>query len=1622
MKKKENSNHFFYMYKRLFLCIFTHKIFIIIFCFGEFLDIFSCSLSIIPDFFNYNEIYSEKDVKIVKILYKISPYHYFLEQIFDYNKYSIKKIPAYITIFIFIIFWVIFYITLYSFGDFNYEHESLFNQIKSIFLINFYSYFFLRIIAIFGVNSLISLIFSIIFQKTYSFVDILILFLLIMLLIGDTLSKYSFFTEFSVLLKFKFQKSLINKYPFDTFFGEQYDKIFIFIKILICIQNNYYFQNKHQVNVLLLFIDFLILMGILSLGLYLLKMFFLNKDSLIYISLNDITLYRIIFINQSCVSIIFFFLFYDKDDYILFTCFSIIYFIIQVIISVTNFENYITSQAILSKNILGVCWFFQTNNIDHGTFITSWVVNHKINCEKFNCEICQELNEKEKEENFDGLDFSPKKKQKAKITKFHTTILKENNISEEKSTFVESYNINSIMKAFPPFNFISKLLFIAHKQRHLFDNNDILRLDFLYLTVLFLSQSNQHFRFFRNIFILTKKYRNQERIVSMLRTITELVKNSNKDLIDRYFIIKKNEDLKNDMLKYIKDFQKFLNFEIKTPENYLKIANKFVSIKQHPNISSIIRKNNDYDYKMLVLRFIYESLINPKPKNSNEFDIGFYIDFLNFHYRKDKIILLSFSIERRAFTIIRGSKQILKYNGKNFDSLFPEFFKTYGINICIDKLKNADIKDKKNYIELLCKDLSSSEDYGFVNSLKIEYAVYPTIKIDELLIDMSYYNDYINVIIFKIENNIELLFSFSPLLFKYFGLTPEILDVLNKAGKNITFQEIFNVINSTQNGRYLCLFKNYSYFQLYKELMKVEGINECTNYIGFNKSNILSFEEGNNEIYFSLSKKLSLDDQKRKLNIYFIKEQRRKNTGTLVDSKPQLKTTIMFSETLNLSKTNYKTNESNDKSTSNENNKDAIKKYNPKDNNLGGAPLSLFSQASMSALSFNKNNISGIKNVLNNKTEEKHKRYKQVTYFTLSIFIYGLCLMILAFTCLIFVLREKNVFKRLFDLFQYFKKFQRSIEITPLSLFANFCYFSKGNKECVNYYENYSKDIQNKKDSFKKIPLINIALQLDLPGRFEISLTSFKTFENEIYVLNLNDIKNQEISKFKILINNSSIIIQREVLLFLDLIREYMNWLTYILQNNYLEEKFALLNFTYNDNNQQIIITADNSTQLSQIKKNMYLVLLNNPMVNVGLEKICDTIQKKFQNSFNILKGYLFGFFIALLILHIILYFICYSFLFVLIKMLKLNIFPMNSQFENLKYITFIQDRFSNLKVLCELYSENPNQIINTITSDEEAFKKEIKDRIQNKNSNNNDSNNDSKENVIHKTKLPEINDKHFIIIVQIYKIVITITFLLYFIYTIVFFICVDMSKRKLLWLVDYSNINQKLDSYTYDTFNSLIYLMLTNSSRYDIGKRTLNLENYDYLFEKMVELHQVIREKETMEVIHKNIFPPLNTQVDLNCLNAKIDDQVMRNALNQINIDLKDFLYIICENFPISTIGDDTMFIKNILYLLNQLYNKYYQGNFEDIQNLIQQPDLFNLYTFVLIINRIIRFYFNESIFKQEIDNIFHHFSNLIIPYLIFNMIWEIIIFIILNIFVIAKIKIMYNKLNHFIESLKVL
>ena len=1616
-ENEEKPSHYYYMYKRLFLCIITNKIFIALFCFVEFIDIFSFTVGLVPDFFNLGKNYNDNDIILVNFLFKISPFNNIFHILVNDNDYTINKIPTFITIGIFILFWIFFYIFLFTFKDFDYDRGSNFQKIKSIIIINFYSYVFLRTLGILGIDCTISLILSIVFQNSYNFKDIILLFVLILLTIGDIFARLTYFTQFSVLLKFKFHKSDINKYPFDTFIGEQCDKVYVFIKILISIQYNYYFLNKKYVTIGLLFIDFLTLMGILSLGFYIFYIFFIDTTNLVYITLNQITLFRIICINQCCVSIILFFIFYSHNSYILFTCFTLIYFVLQFIITLSNFSSYITSQAILSTNILGVCWFFQTNNIDQGNFITAWIVNHKINCSSKVCEICHELNIKniENEENFEGLDNSPVKKGKHRIKNIVTNV---KSLNEENKNLIESYNTNSIIKAYPPFSFICKLLGIAYKNRHKYGKEDILRLDFIYLTVLFLSQENQHFRFFRKIFILSKKYKKYERVVSMLRTITELVKSSNKSLIDKYAFIKKNEDLQNDMIKYINDFENFIHYESKTPENYCNISNKFYQIEQNSNLEIIKKKNIEYDYQMVLLRYTYETLINSKIKSASEFDINYYSDYINFHSLNDKIILMYFSFERRLFTIIRGSKEILPFSGKNFDCLFPEFFKNFGINGFIEKLKNDNITEGKNIIELISKDLIHNENMGYVSSFKIEYSVYPTIKADELLININYLINFSGIIIFKISHNTsqENLFSLSSNLFKFFGVTPEIISILNKEGIHIPITSLFSEIginlSKTKNSR---LFIHNTYLKLHKKILKVEGLHECLNYENiknFNQ-NFKKLIEEKKEIYFSLKKKFECDDSKNKYIVYYIKEQKKKKTGTIIDHL----TTIMNSFNIN-DHLNTQDNEMIDVEEENNNKEDSLKIKKEKKNLLVTQNLSFFSQASMSAVSSKKGNSTGIKGNIKKKKIDKKVKFNQIYYFTIGIFFYGLCIMILTLIFLIIVLHQNNLFKKIFDLFQLFRQMQRSIESISLSLFSNFCYYSGGNESCVNYYQKYSHNLTNLIESFQTVPLINDIIVNELNMRFEIVNTIFNNFEKDVFKLNfkkINYIKQFSIEKYRILRINNFINVVRENILFMDLIREYNNWITQILNNNvYLTEKFYLFSFQLKEKNIEYLYITGNNSYLNQFQNNMFLIVLNCPLIHKGLESSSTIIQDEFQLALNTLNNYLLGFFLALLFLHIFLYLICNLFLKFFLKMLKLKILQMNIKFEKKEFLHFIEKRYSLLKSLCYLYHDNPNNLVSTINSSRIIYKKNLKENQTKSIHENNDGKNNEKS-----INFPQLNNQHFKTLIKKYQLIISLTFLFYFIYAIVFYIYIDLGKKKLLWLVEYSIINQQLDSLTYDNSNSLIYLILSNSSRFDIGERIYDKTNYDYLFEKMVELHQIIRDKETMEEVHKNIFPPMNTLIDLNFINGKMNDEIFSKVLTSLGSDLNSFLKVLCSHFIVSTIGDDTMFIKNVLYLLNQMYNKYFMGSFEEIQNQIDNSNLFDLYTFILIINKIMRYYFNQSIFKSEIDKVFNYFSSLIIPYLILNMILEIIIFVILNVLVISKIKITNNKLNAFIKSL---
>ena len=99
-------------------------------------------------------------------------------------------------------------------------------------------------------------------------------------------------------------------------------------------------------------------------------------------------------------------------------------------------------------------------------------------------------------------------------------------------------------------------------------------------------------------------------------------------------------------------------------------------------------------------------------------------------------------------------------------------------------------------------------------------------------------------------------------------------------------------------------------------------------------------------------------------------------------------------------------------------------------------------------------------------------------------------------------------------------------------------------------------------------------------------------------------------------------------------------------------------------------------------------------------------------------------------------------------------------------------------------------------------------------------------------------------------------------------------------------------------------------------------------------------------------------------------------------------------------------------LLLLRYIYETALHSRIKTFHN--------DLYTLILITVRIIRTYFNETLLSNDVDKVFNYFSAMIIGYLVINLFLEVTIFLILNFFVISRIKVLNRKVMKFIYSLR--
>ena len=301
----------------------------------------------------------------------------------------------------------------------------------------------------------------------------------------------------------------------------------------------------------------------------------------------------------------------------------------------------------------------------------------------------------------------------------------------------------------------------------------------------------------------------------------------------------------------------------------------------------------------------------------------------------------------------------------------------------------------------------------------------------------------------------------------------------------------------------------------------------------------------------------------------------------------------------------------------------------------------------------------------------------------------------------------------------------------------------------------------------------------------------------------------------------------------------------------------------------------------------------------------------------------------------------------------------------------------------------------------------------------NSDSNNENIP-ITSLSQMNNISDRVFNKVTLGYKLILFISLSIYLIYCIIFFIIVLLGCKRLGYLVNYCEVNNEIDGYLFDNFNSLLYMYITNSTASFYGQIIYNAKDRDYLNEGINAFYAAIQEKETIELEHKNMFPALYDIINLDCSKGMMSDDYFESATKILKVDYNEYFKVICSAFPVATTGNDNTMLFEVLYMIDQLYHRFENLDFALMFNQMHNSVLFDCYTLVLTLNRVIRNYFNNIIFIDEVNEQFKYFSTLIIIYLVFNMILEIIVFLILNMGIIYQIKYNNKLMLDFISSLK--
>ena len=505
----------------------------------------------------------------------------------------------------------------------------------------------------------------------------------------------------------------------------------------------------------------------------------------------------------------------------------------------------------------------------------------------------------------------------------------------------------------------------------------------------------------------------------------------------------------NIILSYITKYEHFLTCHLKTPINVVNIAKEYDSLTKNQDIITFLSSTNEYNYQFIIFRFIFES-ISKKPFTFNNkiYDINVYLEYLNYHFHNEHIILLNYSLNCNLIYILKAGGILKKYTNKLFDSLFPLELRKVGISKFTEILHSNNLKDENNIFDFVIEKPDDIED-GYIESFKMKYEIYPSLELNQFIIKGKYIESHENIIITTEYNQKSIIFSFSIGFYPLFGITPFIMQQLKSNGKVFYFNYLFNKINlKTDTVDSLFLQEKDNYILTYqKEKIKSRLTKYLDEGIELRESDIDTIKK-------------MIENSPKDINQYFYASIK----GEFISENQKYKI-ISFSNEKNR---NLKKNNSNGY-------------FNPiinKEENENFSSLLNYNEI-IKSVTISSSSLSSIKE--NDKTQKPSKiiaSFEQKGMNTINNFVKFisiLCFLIIL-TCIIYLgveIIKYQKFQYFFFIFQKYQNLKLLVEIQTLRLLPNLCIEIYNGMDCTNIFWYYSERYTEIFNAMKGLLFIN---------------------------------------------------------------------------------------------------------------------------------------------------------------------------------------------------------------------------------------------------------------------------------------------------------------------------------------------------------------------------------------------------------------------------------------------------------------------------------------------------------------------------------------------------------------------